>query len=270
MKFGKSWDEVQAEPATSGGYMKYFKDGDTTFRILQEPQEWIGYWEHFNPGGFGFPCTGDRKACPGCTSSNEKMKKAGRKIAIQVLEGEYVNVYKFPKTLADKISNRANRIGTITDRDYTISRFKSGDKVEYDVEGGDKVPVDIKALREQFKDVEAMLQESYDEAWGDSDKALQSRAAAEDASHTTDLKSKLAAAAERQFQAGNESDRPPSEPEAKQDAEAEGAGNVYTEEDLRSMDKSGILAVCDKEGLTVPAEVQQREVNDIVDWLLEQ
>lgn len=260
MKFGKSWDEVNAEPTTTGGFMKYFKDGDTTFRIIQEPKDWVGYWEHFNPGGFPFPCTGDRKTCPGCTSDNEKMKKASRKIAVNVLEGEYVNVYKLPKTLADKLANRAERAkpkATIMDRDYTISRFKSGDKVEYDIEGGDKSPVDLTNI--ELKDVEEMLQEAYNDSWGDSAKAQGTRDANEQANSEELLKAKL------EHQRSLQGDEPPFE----QPPVIEGAGE-YDEKDLRAMDKSGILAVCDKEGLTVPSEVQLQDVDSIVEWLLVQ
>lgn len=264
MKFGKSYEEVVEEAAASGGgggnWLKYFKNGDTTFRIVQEPKDWIGYWEHFNPGGFSFPCTQDRKTCPGCTSDNEKMKKASRKIAIQVLEGEYVNVYKFPKTLADKLSNRAERIGTITDRDYTISRFKSGDKVEYDVEGGEKRPIDLSTLT--FNDVEAMLLEAYNDAWGDSSKAQASRDAAEQAEQSDSLKSKLAAAQQREWTEGA--------PEAKPDwaAAPEPEGKVYTEKELRALDRDQIIKVCSDEGMVPPDGLTTTD--EIVDWLLEQ
>lgn len=270
MKFGKSWDEVQTEPTTSGGgYIKYFKEDSTTLRLLQEPKDWIGYWEHFNPGGFPFPCTGDRKSCPGCTSDNEKMNKAGRKIAINVLEnGEQVSVYKFPKTLADKLSNRANRIGTVTDRDYLIFKIRSKNsdgsvKVDYDLEGQEKIPVDVSKL--ELHDVEQMLSDAYEQSWGSSDVAKQTTQKNEDAAATEALKAKLAA------QEAAQDEKPPfSQPSTESDPTVEGAGNSYTEDDLRAMDKSGILAVCDKEGLVVPSEIQDRKVTQIVDWLLEQ
>lgn len=262
MKFGKSWDEVENEPASSGagGFIKYFKDGDTTFRIIQEPQDWVGYWEHYNPGGFPFPCTGDRKECPGCTSSNEKMKKAGRKIAINVLEGEYVNVYKFPKTLADKLANRANRNGTITDRDYTISKIKGKNadgsiKTDYDLEGQDKIPVDLSKL--QMKDVEAMLAAAFNDAWGDSDKALQTERKAEEKAAEQSLKEKLAQAAD---------------PEPTWAAKDEPKENkVWSEEELRELPFAEILIVCSHEGMEVPEDLATSEdTNKVVDWLLDQ
>jgi hypothetical protein len=273
MKFGKSWDEAQQESTGGSGYLKYFKNDETTFRVLQEPSEWVAYWEHFNPGGFPFPCTQDRNTCPGCTSKNEKMKKANRRVAFNVLEGEYVNAYKVPKTVADKLANRAERSpsGTVTDRDYTIYKIKSKNadgstKVDYDVEGQDRVPVDVNALRDQFADIEELLQEAFNESWGDSDKAAQTRAKNEETEGEDDLRSKLKSAHEREWKDSDADDMPPwakGEDSTPDTAE-------YDEADLRKMDKAGILAVCDKEGLQVPSDVQQLEVDGIVDWLLEQ
>ena len=265
MKFGKTWDEVESEPATSGGgYMKYFKDGDTTFRIAQEPKDWVGYWEHFNPGGFPFPCTGERSTCPGCTSKNEKMKKASRKIAIQVVEGDYVNVYKFPKTLADKLANRANRIGTIYDRDYTISKIKGKNadgsvKVDYDLEGGDKIPFDFSSV--EYKDVEAMLEAAYNESWGDSDKTAQTQQKLADSEAQDKITEKVKAQEEAQDDKPPFEEAPPSTPENK----------VWTEEELLAMPFAQLLDVCKAEGMEVPDDLAASESNKtVVNWLLNQ
>jgi len=198
MKFGKTWNQ-NAETTSEGGssdYLRYFKDAETTFRVLQEPQDWVEYWEHFNPNGFPFPCTGDRQNCPGCTSSNEKMQKASKKIAIQVLQGEWVNAFKVPKTVADKLANRANRIGTVTDRDYTIYKVQSKNsdgstKTDYDVEGNEKIPVDISALEPKFKDVEAILQKMYDQSWGSGDSAMVTKDNAEQGQVQDNLRARL-------------------------------------------------------------------------------
>src|SRR4249919_230048 len=104
MRFGKSKDEAQEEPGRGGGggdFIKYLKEGNTTFRILQEQEEWKYYWEHFSPEGYSFPCPRDVddpiEMCPGCSSDNEKMKKVSRKIAFNALHSfngtEYVDVF---------------------------------------------------------------------------------------------------------------------------------------------------------------------------------
>ena len=265
MKFGKSYEEAKNEVVTTDGdFFKWFKDGDTTFRIIQEPKEWEQYWEHFNPGGFPFPCTNDRKTCPGCTSSNEKMKKASRKVAIQVLEGEFVNVYKFPRTLADKLDNRYERIGTLLDRDYTITRFSSKNsdgstKVDYDIEGGDKTPVDLSKV--EFKDVESMLQRAYDEAWGDSDRAKQTKVKAEQQSREETVGSRI-----KQMAAEGKGDDTPRPFEQKQDPQ----DIDYNEDDLRSMKPEQLWKIAESGGLTLPGEAARNAMSSdgIVDWMI--
>lgn len=261
MQFGKKWDEVVEESASGSDYIKYFKDDPTTFRIAQEPTEWIGYWEHYNPGGFPFPCTGDRQTCPGCTSKNEKMKKASRKIVIQVIENGFVNAYKFPKTLADKLDNRAQRIGTVRDRDYTVIKLKTKNsdgstKVDYDLEGGDKEPYDFSDV--EFKDVEAMLAAAYNESWGDSEKTKATQSKLEEAEAQEALTEKVKA------QEAAQEEKPPFEGESTPD-------KVWTEDELLSMDFWKLLDVCKAEGQSVPQPLIETENNKkVVDWLMSQ
>lgn len=277
MRFGEKWDP-NAEPETTGtsDYLRYFKNAETTFRVLQEPDEWVDYWEHFNPNGYPFPCTRDRKTCPGCTSNNEKMKKAQKRVAVQVLEGEYVNAYKLPKTVADKLYNRANRVGTISDRDYTIYKLQSKNadgstKTEYDVEGGDKVPVDTGALREKFRDIEAILTNMYNEAWGDGDSAMVTKDNAESDQKVTSLKDRIKA---QQMQTTEQMQETRPEPEWASSGQTEAPkpkGENWTEDELRALRFEEILIVCKKEGMDVPEElVDKNDTNAVVDWLLDQ
>lgn len=247
MKFSKSWGEEPESTPTSTGYIRYFKNPETTFRVLQDPTDWLSYWEHFNPSGYPFPCTGDRTSCPGCTSDNEKMKKAQRRVAINVLEGEYVNVYKFPKTLAEKLETRAERIGTVTDRDYTIFKTQktNGDgstRTDYDLEGGDKIPVDLSKL--ELKDVEAMLLAAYEQSWGDSDLVQQTQERATEEQQLSVLKKAV-----------------PKDPPFEK---------VYSEAELRSMTPHDLLITMEKEGIDGPEGADKMTPDQLVDWLVEQ
>ena len=277
MRFGEKWDPT-AEPEDSGtsDYLRYFKNAETTFRVLQEPEDWVDYWEHFNPNGFPFPCTRDRKTCPGCTSNNEKMKKAQKRVAVQVLEGEWVNAYKLPKTVADKLWNRAQRAGTIMDRDYTIFKIQSKNadgstKTEYDIEGGDKIPVDVAELKPKFRDVEAILTSMYEQAWGDPDSAMQTKDNAESAQNVTSLRDRLK---QQQLDTTEQmkEDRP--EPEwaaGKSDEGPKPKGEMWTEDELRALPFPELLIVCRKEGMDVPDELVDDGKSDaVVDWLLDQ
>jgi hypothetical protein len=56
--------------------------------------------------------------------------------------------------------------GTIIDRDYIISRSGKGLETEYDVDPGDRYVVDVDSYGQHLKDINKMLQQSFEEAWG--------------------------------------------------------------------------------------------------------
>lgn len=272
MRFGKSAAEAAEEPSRAGAggdFIRYLRDGDTTFRILQEPDDWKYYWEHFSPGGFSFPCPREVsdpiEMCPGCSSENERMSKVGRKIAFNVLQSsngqDYVNVYKITGGLADKLKNRFARQGTLTDRDYRITRFKtSGDRVDYDVEGELPSPVDLSKY--ELKDVEAMLAESYNEQWGDPATAQANLAKVAQDTRESEVVSKVrglsVAPAPRPITVVSQD--PPSEPVAQQEKEVK-------EEDLRRMTLEEItLLVKTEVGEAPPPEANTTD--KVVDWLM--
>lgn len=257
MKFGKSEDEALAEPPRGGGggdFMKYCREGDNRLRIIDEYPTWNWYWEHFNPGGFAFPCTNDRDTCPGCTSDVEKMQKASRKIAFNAFDGEYTNVWKVPKTVADKLKARYERIGTLKDRDYIIRQIvtKTGKNTtyDYDVEGLEKEEFDYAEVEQYVKDPEVMLAQAYEDAWGDDAKVRESRTRAKDSEQTTQVRAKIERA--------QKAESPAEKVEEK----------VYTEDQLRKMDVWDLAALCKAEGMgNVPPLGTSDE---IVDWMLDQ
>lgn len=256
MRFGKSEDEAKAEPSRGGGgsdFMKYCKEGDNTLRILDEPDKWVYYWEHYNPGGYPFPCTNDRESCPGCTSDVEKMQRASRKIAFNAFDGQYTNVWKVPKTVADKLKARWERIGTIRDRDYIIRQLKEkvGNKTnyDYDVEGLDKVTFDFDEVEEYMRDPETLLAQAYEDAWGDDAKVRETRAQAKDSEESSRVRAKI--------------QRSPKE-EKKEEPKEE---KVYSEADLRSMDVWDLASLCKREGIgEIPKNMETSD--QIVDWMI--
>jgi hypothetical protein len=256
MRFGKSAEEAAAEPGRGGGggdFIKYLKEGDNTVRILQEPTEWKYYWEHFSPAGFSFPCPRDKDdpldMCPGCSSDNEKMKKVNRRIAFNVLHSfngqEYVDAMKIGPMVADKLDNRYKRFGTVTDRDYTITKYKSsGDRWDFDVEGSTPTPVDLR--KEDWKDIEALLQQAWDDAWGDPSQAAANRQATEAPKRPT-----IAATPKPQ------PEEPPFEEE-----------KAYNEADLRSMDHTALVKLINDEMKMIPPSTLTTS-DAVVDWLME-
>jgi|KBSMisStandDraft_5_1062788.scaffolds.fasta_scaffold65631_5 hypothetical protein len=258
MRFGKSAEEAAEEPGRGGGggnFIKYLKPGDNTVRILQEPTEWKYYWEHFSPAGFSFPCPRDKddpmEMCPGCASDNEKMKKVNRRIAFNVLHSfngnEYVDAMKIGPMVAEKLDNRYKRFGTVTDRDYTITKYKtSSDRWDFDVEGNTVTPVDLH--KEEWKDIEALLQQAWDDAWGDPNQAAANKQASES---TQALKLPTIAPTPKQ------SENPPFEEE-----------KVYNEADLRHMQFSDLVVLV-QEQMKMSPPTTLKTPDAVVDWLME-
>lgn len=170
MKFGRKHSEIPEgeELGEFIPYLRNFREGDTTVRFIEEIDEWIEFYEHYTLEGKGFPCTGDRKSCPGCTSEVEKVAKASRKYAtnLELVSNHAVLPFRIPASLSKKLFNRAERNGTITNRDYVIMREGKGLDTEYDVEQDDKYEVNLRELLGKSHDLQAILLGSYEEIWG--------------------------------------------------------------------------------------------------------
>ena len=260
MRFGKSAQEAAEEPGrgTGGDFIRYLKEGPNTFRILQEPDEWTYYWEHFSPAGFSFPCPRGKDdpmdLCPGCSSDNDRMSKVSRKIAFNVLHSvngnEYVDAFKIGPMVSEKLDNRYKRWGTVTDRDYTITKYKtSADRWDFDVEGATPTPIDLH--KEEWKDIEAMLQESWNEAWGDPNQAAANMQA------STSAPAEVRTTRPTIAPAPKPSEEPPFEQE-----------KVYQEADLRKMDRDLLINLIGQDmQLQVPATLKTTDA--VVDWLMD-
>lgn len=280
MKFGKSTEEFQKEPVSSGSgggnFMKYIKDGDNFFHVIDEPSKWSWYWEHYNPTGYPYPCSGERDTCPGCTSDNIKVSKASRRVAFNAYDGEYTNVWKVPKTVGEKLLNRFERIGTITDRPYIVTRMKSGDKYDFDLEGQDKQPLPESAI-EHRRDPEELLQQAWTEAWGGTDSPkVQAVTAAtvkqEEIANDTRAKLQVAreetAAEVAQIMETKPESTFVATPEGKQPPFEGAQEKVISEATLREMDPDTLRNLCGEEGFgKPPASLTSSDA--IVDWMLE-
>src|SRR5580765_1006110 len=98
MKFGIR--AAESTSTTDGDYIRYFKKGETRLRFLEEVGDWTEYWAHFNASKQrDYPCTGDRKTCPGCNSENEREAKASKRFLTNAVHEGFVNLYKVPASL---------------------------------------------------------------------------------------------------------------------------------------------------------------------------
>lgn len=281
MKFGKSTEEALKEPSRGGSgggdFMKYFKDGDNYIHVMDEPDKWNWYWEHFNTnsGGYPFPCTSESD-CPGCTSDDEKMSKVSRKVAFNAYDGEYTNVWKITKTVADKLRNRYDRLGTITDRPYIVTRLVTGSgkaaKYDFDLEGQEKQPYPSEC-DDYRRDPEELLMAAYEEAWGSAEglgatatKKVEEKAEEKPARRLGVAKSETKEGRET-FEATPPGEDPPSEPE--EETTSSTGERVVTEDELRDMDVDTLRNLCETEGFGKPP-AKLKSSDAIVDWMLEQ
>lgn len=267
--FGKSGDEIKNESRGgdgSGDWMRYPSSKEATqIRILDEPDKWKWFWEHFNPNGYPFPCTGDRDTCPGCTSDDEKMSRASKRAAFNAFDGQYTNVWKVAKTIAEKLEMRSDRIGTITDRDYLITPYK-GDNgfINYDVEGLDKGALDED--HEQYKrDPEELLVIAYEQSWGPVDEdPVQQPKPDNKAEKKPEKKAEVKTQDKPRRTMKSVAKKVAEKPKFEYDPEHD-----YTDEELRKMEPWDVLVVAEKEGFPeVPKSLLTS--NEIVDWMVEQ
>lgn len=158
------------EPDFEGSYLRSFRAGDTTVRFCEETQDWIMFWEHFNSDQKAYPCTGDRKTCPGCNSEDERERKASRRYASTVkLVDQKNDAYmpvRIPVSVYKKMVTRSERNdGTILNRDYIIIKEGKGLDTEYDVEADRAYAIPLKDLKANIFDVEIVLQAMFNEIW---------------------------------------------------------------------------------------------------------
>ena len=171
MQFGTKKADATTQVVDGGEVLKYlrnFREGDNEVRFIDEVDDWISFSEHYSTDNKSFPCTMNRDSCPGCTSEIEKVQRASRKYAtnVKLVSNGMVLPFRIPMSLAKKLFNRAERNGTITNRDYIVMREGKGLDTEYDLEQGDRGEVDLSALREQSMDIEEVLVTAYEEVWG--------------------------------------------------------------------------------------------------------
>lgn len=272
LTFGRKYSD--APPPTSGGggkWIKSLKEGETKIRFLQEIKDWYVYYEHYNPAGSAFPCTGDKETCPGCTSSNERMKQASRKNAVNAVVGGYVDVYKLPVKLTNRLVARSERYGgTITDRDYLITRIGKDKDTEYDMEA-----LSPRAFEGSFElaDVEAMLAEQFAENFPDFNPGGTARP-----TQQTNGSISSGNGPTRTHEAGYDvpgmsgsAEPPPFEAGGGAETETSGTQEVeVTEDELRAMDRESLLILCHTEQIELPSTLTETgNVDEIVDFLLE-
>lgn len=253
MTFGTKFDPNESSEG-GGEYIHNFKEGTTVVRFLEELEDWTAYWETYNPEGRNgkgafFPSPGKDSPYNG--------ERSSRRYLVNCLVNGNVTIYKVPASLIDRIARRADKFGTLTDRDYEITRSGKGLQTEYDIEVGDKAKLDLSAYQNQILSHEKMLQDAFMEAWGklpgDED---------EDQSPREEKPAKREVKSETKVAEGED---PPSEPQREQEGDAE--ETILSEAQIRDMSRSELIQLSKDAGLD--ADVDDMSRSELADYIIE-
>lgn len=134
-------------------------DASITVRFLTEPEDWYGYYEHYDAVRKFYPCSDD---CPGCTEGD---RPSGRYLAnaLDVAEGKVVPLV-LPKSMVSSLVKKHEKYGTMLDRDYELSRSGNGLDTEYDVTP--EAPTKMNLTRYDLIDLEELLESQLEMAEG--------------------------------------------------------------------------------------------------------
>lgn len=209
-------------------------------RFLQDPEGWCGYYEVYLEDVEMYSPVTEGMEIP------EGARKTYRVLANVILrrdDGDRVVPMKLPKELSQRLANRQDRVKTLCDRDYILSREGKGfdTKYDYDAEAKDVmdgIPVPITGKNEsgyELFDLEDVLLAEAEAA----EQALARAAGADDAEaddsgiyDTDDGVDTDEEEATTDVQSVDEADALDEEPE-EDDAEEE--TDYYTEDEIRSM-----------------------------------
>lgn len=271
MQFGVKVSEAPASSdEATGSYIKYFpKDGDYRLRYLEEVDDWTRYYEHFHQGKQrSFPCTGDKKSCPGCTSPNERTASASKRFLVNALDPStgYVDLYKIPASIKgdfDRFTDKDD--GTILARDFTVVRYQEDGKTKYSLDREDREERDLTEARTYMKDHQEALKAAYVEVWGglpgeetDSD---------DDLPKPVNKEAAREAVRDQVSQKLNLPENPPTEPASEPVEAVQEEETTLSEDALRSMQPDELRALFVRCGLADPGP--QYTPDQLTDLLIE-
>jgi len=264
MKFGVKAGDPKAKAArdtnSSGDWIRYFKDGETRMRFLEEMDNWTEYWSHWNVAkSRNFPCTGDRQTCPGCTSENERESRGSKKYLVNALTDGYVNLWMLPGSTFDDLDRYRDKSGgTIMDRDYTIVKFKKDDRTSYSVDREERDIIDLSSYESKKKDHQKMLMDAFVEVWG----APPGGEPEEAREQPQPVREEPKSWSETGSMSDRDGEPPFSQPQPQQDTAVEEDDQEISEDQLRAMSATQIKALFTQCGLEVPDTEDTTELAD--------
>lgn len=260
MQFGMSAEKDTGGNTSDGGWIKYIKeDGETTLRFIDEWPEWISYYEHYDPDmRVSYPCTGNKSTCVGCRKREGQPKDSrdgvgnAHRLLVNALDKEgYVHLWKLPFSLRENLVKVYEKYGTITNRDFTINRYKTGGNTKYSIMNEDKEPYGaekMSELRGRRQDMNDALKEMYRDAFDEQRVAERNERKAkrevEEPKKADAVKTELKEATTKSM----EEDTPPFEQEERE----------YTVQEIHSMPVKRLRALLLDNDIDFTLEMDQR------------
>lgn len=138
-------------------------DDGITVRFLEEPSEWFGYYEYYDPSVKNFfPVVEGEDIPEGATAQFRYLANA------YVVDDSAVRAVKMPKSAVEMLIARYEKHGTVMDRDYELSRTGSGkNDTKYMVSPDSPSKMNLK--RFELLDLTAILASLIDDEDDDDD-----------------------------------------------------------------------------------------------------
>lgn len=145
----------------SNTFIKQIPSNDAiVVRFIEEPEEWFGYYEKYSEEARAY-----YPLLEGETVGPDERRPSFRYLAnvVDVAEDRVIPL-KLPKDLANRLIARYEKYGTITDRDYELSRSGEGLETMYDCTP--EPPKKRTLSKYEPLDLAKILEDAYDYVFG--------------------------------------------------------------------------------------------------------
>lgn len=164
-RMGSKKNAEQAVKRSSGsgdGYITRIPDGTSSYRFLDEPEDFFGYMRYYREDDRTYVPLGDDERAP--DGARTQKRYVCNAVAI---DDDKVVVLDVPTALFKSLLNKHTKYDTLTDRDYEIDRSGEGYDITYDVTP--ESPSNRKLSKYEKKDLGEWLEAARDYALAKAD-----------------------------------------------------------------------------------------------------
>lgn len=138
------------------------EDEPVKVRFLQNPADWMIFYEHYVPESKMFVPALDPD--PLASHPDERVRRTSLRHMANVLNLEtmQVQLLKMNQDLTNRLMMRYNRYDDLTDRNYEIVRSGTGLQTAYDIEPDDVSPMDLDRFASKLHDMTLFLLQEAD------------------------------------------------------------------------------------------------------------